>query len=476
VLRESFIPGTLARNSVRSRPFVPPPLPAAAAAGPAAPSRKAKGLLKGAVTTKKEKPEAAVKTQRRKYQKSAAQQKKEAEAKKKRLAETRKKSAREKKSEKAAPVRATRSTRSASATTKSATTRSKRKRAGDSSDSSSSALSDVESPVAKRRKDARRILEAETERKRAQRAKEQADAELRAAQKAAKELEQKAREAAVRAEAAARAAEAARTPAKSPRGGGDGGGGGDAPVEMWKVYICWRDEELPVKIRSDATVGSLAWLISSKTDGKLQADRCELTFGVTKLASVPSQELLATIGVVQGARFGLTLRPKGAGARQAPSPVLSPRAKAAAKARLEAARGVERAAMASLDEVSRYRTASGRAPNQSWTEPEALALVDGVAAFGLGEWAKILDAVWLKHVDFPKRSATDLKDKWRNLCNSADKPAGFKFRLAYVTPELLARTRDVRAETQRKRREDDDKWEAEAAARRAEIRRRSLNA
>jgi chemotaxis protein histidine kinase CheA len=475
VLRESFIPGTLARNSVRSRPFVPPPLPAAAAAGPAAPSRKAKGLLKGAVTTKKEKPEAAVKTQRRKYQKSAAQQKKEAEAKKKRLAETRKKSAREKKSEKAAPVRATRSTRSASATTKSATTRSKRKRAGDSSDSSSSALSDVESPVAKRRKDARRILEAETERKRAQRAKEQADAELRAAQKAAKELEQKAREAAVRAEAAARAAEAARTPAKSPRGGG-GGGGGDAPVEMWKVYICWRDEELPVKIRSDATVGSLAWLISSKTDGKLQADRCELTFGVTKLASVPSQELLATIGVVQGARFGLTLRPKGAGARQAPSPVLSPRAKAAAKARLEAARGVERAAMASLDEVSRYRTASGRAPNQSWTEPEALALVDGVAAFGLGEWAKILDAVWLKHVDFPKRSATDLKDKWRNLCNSADKPAGFKFRLAYVTPELLARTRDVRAETQRKRREDDDKWEAEAAARRAEIRRRSLNA
>jgi chemotaxis protein histidine kinase CheA len=474
VLRESFIPGTLARNSVRSRPFVPPPLPAAAAAGPAAPSRKAKGLLKGAVTTKKEKPEAAVKTQRRKYQKSAAQQKKEAEAKKKRLAETRKKSAREKKSEKAAPVRATRSTRSASATTKSATTRSKRKRAGDSSDSSSSALSDVESPVAKRRKDARRILEAETERKRAQRAKEQADAELRAAQKAAKELEQKAREAAVRAEAAARAAEAARTPAKSPRGGG--GGGGDAPVEMWKVYICWRDEELPVKIRSDATVGSLAWLISSKTDGKLQADRCELTFGVTKLASVPSQELLATIGVVQGARFGLTLLPKGAGARQAPSPVLSPRAKAAAKARLEAARGVERAAMASLDEVSRYRTASGRAPNQSWTEPEALALVDGVAAFGLGEWAKILDAVWLKHVDFPKRSATDLKDKWRNLCNSADKPAGFKFRLAYVTPELLARTRDVRAETQRKRREDDDKWEAEAAARRAEIRRRSLNA
>ena len=457
-------------------------------------------MLKGAPKTKKEKTEAAVathqksaaqkkkeekdgaaKSQPRKNQKSAAQKKKEAEADKKRRSAKAgsKAKAKVKAKAKAAPARPTRSTRSVSATTKSATTRSKRKRGGDaSSDSSSSSLSDVVSPAAKRRMDARKILETEAARKRAERAKEQAEVELRAARKAAKDLEQKAREAAVRAEAAARAAEAARTPVKSPRAAAAAGGGpADAPPEMWKVYICWRDEELPIKIRSDATVGSLAWLISNKTDGKLQADRCELTFGVTRLASVPNQELLATIGVVQGARFGLTLRPKGAGARQAPSPVLSPRAKAAAKARLEAARGVERAAMASLDEVSRYRTASGRAPNQSWTEPEALALVDGVAAFGLGEWAKILDAVWLKHVDFPKRSATDLKDKWRNLCNSADKPAGFKFRLAYVTPELLARTRDVRAETQRKRREDDDKWEAEAAARRAEIvSRRSLNA
>ena len=231
-------------------------------------------------------------------------------------------------------------------------------------------------------------------------------------------------------------------------------------------------------IRSDATVGSLAWLISTKTDGKLQADRCELAFGVTKLASVPSQELLATIGVVEGARFNLTLRPKGAMARQAPSPVLSLRAKASAKARLAAARGVERAAMARLDASRRpvALTLSGRAPNQSWTEAEALALVDGVAAFGLGEWARILDAVWLKHVDFPRRSATDLKDKWRNLCNSADKPLGSKFRLAYVTPELLARTRAVRDKMRLKQKEEVEKWEAQLAARRAEIRRRSLNA
>ena len=464
-------------------------------------------MLKGAPKTKKEKTEAAVathqksaaqkkkeekdgaaKSQPRKNQKSAAQKKKEAEADKKRrsakAASKAKTKVKVKAKAKAAPARPTRSTRSVSATTKSATTRSKRKRGGDaSSDSSSSSLSDVVSPAAKRRMDARKILETEAARKRAERAKEQAEVELRAARKAAKDLEQKAREAAVRAEAAARAAEAARTPVKSPRAAAAAGGGpADAPPEMWKVYICWRDEELPIKIRSDATVGSLAWLISNKTDGKLQADRCELTFGVTRLASVPNQELLATIGVVQGARFGLTLRPKGAAARPAPSPVLSPRAKAAAKARLAAARGVERAAMAGLDAArgqQRANSASGRTrtwANQPWSEPEALALVDGVAAFGLGEWARILDAVWLKHVDFPKRSATDLKDKWRNLCNSADKPEGFKFRLAYVTPELLARTREVRAQTQLKKRENVEKWEAELAARRAEIRRRSVNA
>ena len=462
-------------------------------------------MLKGAPKTKKEKTEAAVatrqksaaqkkkeekdgaaKSQPRKNQKSAAQKKKEAEADKKRRSAKAgsKAKAKVKAKAKAAPARPTRSTRSVSATTKSATTRSKRKRGGDaSSDSSSSSLSDVEPPATKRRMDARKILETEVARKRAERAKEQAEVELRAARKAAKDLEQKARGAAVRAEAAARAAEAARTPVKSPRAAAAAGGGpADAPLEMWKVYICWRDEELPIKIRSDATVGSLAWLISNKTDGKLQADRCELTFGVTRLASVPNQELLATIGVVQGARFGLTLRPKGAAARPAPSPLLSPRAKAAAKARLAAARGVERAAMAGLDAAhgqQRANSASGRTrtwANQPWSEPEALALVDGVAAFGLGEWARILDAVWLKHVDFPKRSATDLKDKWRNLCNSADKPEGFKFRLAYVTPELLARTREVRAQTQLKKRENVEKWEAELAARRAEIRRRSVNA
>ena len=466
-------------------------------------------MLKGAPKTKKEKTEekkeekdgAAKSRPRGKYQKSAAQKKKEAEAAKKRpsakaapKAKAKAKAAPKAKAKakaapkakaKAAPARPTRSTRSVSATTKSATTRSKRKRGGDaSSDSSSSSLSDVESPTAKRRMDARKILETEAARKRAERAKEQAEVELRAARKAAKDLEQKAREAAVRAEAAARAAEAARTPVKSPRAAAAAGGGpADAPLEMWKVYICWRDEELPIKIRSDATVGSLAWLISNKTDGKLRADRCELTFGVTKLASVPNQELLATIGVVQGARFGLTLRPKGAAARPAPSPVLSPRAKAAAKARLAAARGVERAAMAGLDAAhGQQRTNSAQTgrtrirANQPWSEPEALALVDGVAAFGLGEWARILDAVWLKRVDFPKRSATDLKDKWRNLCNSADKPEAFKFRLAYVTPELLARTREVRAQTQLKKREDVEKWDAELAARRAEIRRRSVNA
>ena len=34
----------------------------------------------------------------------------------------------------------------------------------------------------------------------------------------------------------------------------------------------------------------------------------------------------------------------------------------------------------------------------------------------------------------------DLKDKWRNLCTAAARPADFvKFRVKYLTPELLSK-------------------------------------
>ena len=88
--------------------------------------------------------------------------------------------------------------------------------------------------------------------------------------------------------------------------------------------------------------------------------------------------------------------------------------------------------------------------NQPWSEPAALALVDGAVAFGLGEWARILDAVWLKRVDF-LALGDGPKDKWRNLCNSADKPEAFKFRLPPPRPSSWRGRGSVRAQRSSRR-------------------------
>ena len=460
------------------------PRHAAGAARDEPPSREGSGSLKGKkilkveTNAKKEKSEATVSTRdgstRGKYQKSDSQKKKEAKAKA--IAQLKQK-VRENNAVEISEQATT--TRSGSLATRSATTRSKRKAEGEPD----SENDDVESPLKRRKLEKKRVALAEAVERRAQRAKKRAEAALVAAKRTAAELERRANEAAERAEAAARAAEKVRTPLRitnpSPgpeatRAGGtplSAPGSRDPSVEMWRVWVCWRDEELPIKLRSDATVGSLSHLISMKTGGKLPARRCELTFGLTKLSTIPDEELLASIGARDEAKFGLTLLPKDAAARPAPSPGLSP---AAMKARLDRARREEREANAHLVEVGRGNqpeTKSGRHANQSWTKEEAEALLHGVSEYGLGEWNKILIAVWLRRADFPKRSTTDLKDKWRNLCASAEKPAGFKFRLSYLTPELLQKTRDVRAKVERRQETDRIEWLKEMEARRLEAQR-----
>ncbi len=84
-------------------------------------------------------------------------------------------------------------------------------------------------------------------------------------------------------------------------------------------------------------------------------------------------------------------------------------------------------------------------PERRWTGEEADALLDGVARFGLGEWAQVLKAIWGKRVDFPKRSSTDLKDKWRNLLQLASLPSQSR-RKAETPPDLLQKVLRLEAE------------------------------
>jgi len=83
--------------------------------------------------------------------------------------------------------------------------------------------------------------------------------------------------------------------------------------------------------------------------------------------------------------------------------------------------------------------------NAPFTGVEIDALVAGLERFGeeKSHWENI-------RTHYPcfkasERSTVDLKDKWRNMCVAADRPAGFKFRIAHFTPELLDKVRSVLA-------------------------------
>ena len=84
--------------------------------------------------------------------------------------------------------------------------------------------------------------------------------------------------------------------------------------------------------------------------------------------------------------------------------------------------------------------------NERFTKEEADALLTGVSLYGVGHWAVILK----QHFNGTIRSSVDLKDKWRNMCVAASRPPGFKFRVAYFTPEFMSRVRAVQAEAARR--------------------------
>tara|TARA_B110000977_G_scaffold184002_1_gene247210 strand:+ start:3501 stop:4526 length:1026 start_codon:yes stop_codon:yes gene_type:complete len=294
-----------------------------------------------------------------------------------------------------------------------------------------------------------------------------ARAQIEDAERAAAEVAEKAAE-------AAQAAEMARTPvrASSPRPP-------PSPVGMMEVFICWNDDVLPLQVPSDSTVEKIGELISDRTGkneyGKprLPPERYDLRFGVTNIRSMPNGELLTTLGVQNGARLVLRLLKGNVESRAAPSPGLSPAARnAARKRRLDAANE-------KVKQLEKERRASMPPPTTAmgstrWTGEEADCLIEGVRRFGFGEWAAILQSVWARRADFPKRSATDLKDKWRNLVASTTKPVGFKFRVTYVTPALLETVTQVRELAEKKMRFDDAQALAQMRVRREEAKKAKL--
>jgi len=106
----------------------------------------------------------------------------------------------------------------------------------------------------------------------------------------------------------------------------------------------------------------------------------------------------------------------------------------------------------------------GEKLNKRFNGEEAANLVEGVGLYGLGAWETIR-----KHnFEESNRSCVDLKDKWRNLCTAAGRPANFKFRSNYFTPELLAKVRTVQAEAERRGKHQKDAAEKDKKEKRAQ--------
>jgi hypothetical protein len=67
-------------------------------------------------------------------------------------------------------------------------------------------------------------------------------------------------------------------------------------------------------------------------------------------------------------------------------------------------------ARAAASSAATASASSSKKPRNKWTKDEEDNLRIGVARYGHGSWAKILESF-----QFNARSAVDLKDKWRNM-------------------------------------------------------------
>lgn len=76
-----------------------------------------------------------------------------------------------------------------------------------------------------------------------------------------------------------------------------------------------------------------------------------------------------------------------------------------------------------------------------WTREESELVVEGVARYGYGLWAKIQNELFADS----KRTSVDVKDKWRNLVKAADKPDDFKFRSATMDDVLREMIHEAKA-------------------------------
>ena len=220
-----------------------------------------------------------------------------------------------------------------------------------------------------------------------------------------------------------------------------------------------KDEEiinipLHLEIEKEATISDLKKKISDRTGGKLALNDMILTMGANVLKrSMTCRQA----GIKNNLQVILTLKGdlEKEGAYLSDERDMTQEEVALALRKV----GVEVDIIDDMDpednvksqQKKPYRYADGKAKDRErFTEEEVKALIDGVAAYGLGKWSEILTQSFGQS----ERTGVDLKDKWRNLTLAASRPPGFTFRVSYMNPELLQRVRDVKRQVEEKKKRD----------------------
>jgi hypothetical protein len=228
---------------------------------------------------------------------------------------------------------------------------------------------------------------------------------------------------------------------------------------MCRMEKIREDEErvnipLQLEIEKEATISDLKKKISDRTGGKLALNDMILTMGANVLKrSMTCRQA----GIKNNLQVILTLKGdlEKEGAYLSDERDMTQQEVALALRKV----GVEVDIIDDMDPEDKvksqqkkpYRNADGKAKDRErFTEEEVKALIDGVAAYGLGKWSEILTQSFGQS----ERTGVDLKDKWRNLTLAASRPPGFTFRVSYMNPELLQRVRDVKRQVEEKKKRD----------------------
>mmetsp|Transcript_11412 Transcript_11412/g.51764 ORF Transcript_11412/g.51764 Transcript_11412/m.51764 type:complete len:372 (-) Transcript_11412:78-1193(-) len=213
------------------------------------------------------------------------------------------------------------------------------------------------------------------------------------------------------------------------------------PQVTWTISMATPMGTLPVAVTSLVTVADIKQLVTEKTGGRLPPDRQIVKLNDRLIDDFGATAVLANHGLRD--KSMLTLSFTKPAAKSPGGGVDRNRDHSRALVTVPSP-PKERRTGPQPDSVTRRvgpRAVDITKAQNKWTREESELVVEGVARYGYGLWAKIQKELFADS----KRTSVDVKDKWRNLVKAADKPDDFKFRSATMDDVLREMIHEAKA-------------------------------